>query len=204
MQQVKQNKSWLTNICNIIHKCIFPKNPWCTNVSTVTFLHKLINLHLQTTKYICEYLYIYLWISYKGRLVCHHATKTWLRMLMGHKDVGPWLKGATWHASEKPSVFHCTGNLFFVSYELWVRASMDCVCLLSTSNRCLIELGSGDLEVKSTLWTLCHVPQTIPKHFLQCCRMHNPAERSQCHEGILLSVDLCTWSETELRYVSKI
>lgn len=36
-----------------------------------------------------------------------------------------------------------------------------------------------NLEAKETPWTLCPLPQTIPKQSVQCCRAHYPAER--CH-----------------------
>ncbi len=35
----------------------------------------------------------------------------------------------------------------------------------------------GNLESKATLWTLCHLPQTIPEQTLQCGGVHYPAER---------------------------
>ena len=73
----------------------------------------------------------------------------------------------------------------FKSCKVWVGASMDWICLASTSHRCSIGLRSGDpKEAKSTPQSRCCAPQTIPEPFLLCCMVRYPAERGHSHQGI--------------------
>ena len=65
----------------------------------------------------------------------------------------------------------------------------------------------GNFKAKSTPWTHCCVPQTIPRPFLQCGKVREPAERGHTHQGIpfpwraVLCLQQClgTWCTSKQR-----